>query len=140
MIKIVIVDKEKAMDFNEAEWQEVNKNHFGPGVKWNTTKFAFKATEDNETVGLIFGKHESGTIYVSNIIVAKEKRRQGIGTRLIKEAEKFGKKFGDHKIWLISGKHYAEDLFFEKLGFKKEAFLPDLFFHRGFFVYTKEIK
>lgn len=140
MIKIVEVDKEKAMDFNESEWEEVNNIHFGPGLKWNTTRFAFKAVEKDKTVGLVFGKHESGTIYISNIIVNKKKRRQGIGTKLIKKAENFGKKFGDHKIWLISGKHYPEDPFFEKLGFKREAFLPNLFFHRDFIVYTKEIK
>ena len=140
MIKIIKVNKQEAMNFNEAEWQEVNNIHFGPGIKWNTTEFAFKATEDNKNVGLIFGKHESGTIYISNIIVTNKKRRQGIGTMLIKKAESFGKKFGDHKIWLISGKHYPEDPFFEKLGFKKEALLPNLFFHKDFIVYTKEIK
>lgn len=140
MVKIIEVDKEMAIDFNEAEWQEVNNVHFGPELRWNTTHFAFKATEKGKTVGLIFGKHESGTVYVSNIIVSKEQRRKGIGTVLMNKAENFGKKFGDHKIWLISGEHYPEDPFFEKLGFKKEAFLPNLFFHKDFIVYTKEIK
>lgn len=77
MIKIVKVDKKKVMDFNEAEWQEVNDIHFGPGIKWNTTEFAFKATENGKTVGVTFGKHESGTVYISNIIVAKEKKKTG---------------------------------------------------------------
>ncbi|MFC1600463.1 GNAT family N-acetyltransferase [Patescibacteria group bacterium] len=140
MVKIIKVDREKAMDFNETEWQEANKRHFGPGIKWNTTPFAFKAVENSKVIGLIFGKHESGTIYVSNIIVTKGKRRQGIGTMLIKRAEDFGKDFGDHKIWLISGKHYEENLFFEKLGFKKRALLPNLFFHKDFAVYSKGIE
>jgi len=114
--------------------------HFGKGVKWNTTPFQFKATENGKTVGLIFGKHESGTIYVSNIIVAKEKRMQGIGTLLIQKAEEFGKKFGDHKIWLISGENYPEDRFFKDLGFQNQAVIPDLYFHKNFIIYTKEIK
>lgn len=59
---------------------------------------------------------------------------------LVKRIEKFGKKFGDHKIWLITGKHYAENEFFEKLGFIKEALIPDLFFNRDFIVYTKGIE
>jgi GNAT superfamily N-acetyltransferase len=140
MIKIVEVDKGKVMDFNETEWQKVNNINFGPGFKWNTTHFAFKATENGKIVGVTFGKHESGTVYISNIIVAQEKRRQGVGTMLIKRIEKFGKQFGDHKIWLISGKHYVESLFFENLGFKEEALLPNLFFHKDFVVYTKEIE
>jgi GNAT superfamily N-acetyltransferase len=127
------------MDFNEDEWQYVNDLRFGKGVKWNTTPFQFKATENGKTTGLIFGKHESGTIYVSNIIVAKAKRRRGIGTILIKKAEDFGRKIGDHKMWLISGEDYSEDAFFKKLGFQNQAVIPDLFFHKNFIIYTKEI-
>ena len=100
---------------------------------WN--KFHF----NEKTVGLIFGKHESGTIYISNIIVAKENRRKGIGTKLIQKAEEFGKKLGDHKIWLITGKHYPEDPFFKNMGFIREALLPNHYFHKDFVVYTKEI-
>src|SRR5512135_2367108 len=99
MVMILKVAKSKAMDFNESEWNLVNDEHFGRGTRWNETPFRFKAVEGGKTVGLIFGKHESGTIYVSNIIVAKDKRKQGIGRKLIEKAEEFGKKFGDHKIW-----------------------------------------
>ena len=140
MIKISKVARNKAMEFNESEWDMVNDEHFGKGIRWNTTPFQFKATENGKTVGLIFGKHESGTIYISNIIVAKDKRRQGIATKLVEEAIDFGKKFKDHKIWLISGAHYKEDPFFAKIGFKKEATIPDLYFHKNFIIYTKEIK
>lgn len=90
-------------------------------------------------MGLIYGKYESGTVYVRNIIVAKDKRRQGIGTLLIKKAEDFGQKYGDRKIWLITGKHYSENPFFLKLGFKPEATLPNLYFHKDFIVYTKDL-
>ena len=139
MIKITRIAKRKAMDFNESEWDLVNELHFGKGVRWNTTPFRFKATENGQTVGLIFGQHESGTIYIRNIIVTKNKRRRGIGTKLIKKAEDFGKKFGDHKIWLITGKHYPEDPFFKALGFKRQSILKDLFFHRDFIIYAKAI-
>lgn len=130
----------KAMNFNEREWDMVNDIHFGKGIRWNTTPFTFKATKNGKTVGLIFGKHESGTIYISNIIVAKSERRKGIGTKLIQKAEEFGKKFCDHKIWLITGRHYSEDPFFKKSGFKKQALLSDLYFHKDFIVYAKPIE
>jgi len=139
MIKISKVARKKAMEFNESEWNEVNDVHFGKGVRWNEKPFRFKAMEGGKTVGLIFGKHESGTIYISNIIVAKENRRKGIGTKLIQKAEEFGKKLGDHKIWLITGKHYPEDPFFKNMGFIREALLPNHYFHKDFVVYTKEI-
>lgn len=139
MIEIQEAKREDTFDINEEEWNYINDIHFGKGVRWNTTEFRFKAVEDGKIVGLIYGKHESGTIYVSNIIVFKGKRRQGIGTLLIKRAEEFGKEFGDHKIWLISGAHYEEAPFFKALGFKEEAVLPDLYFHKDFIVYTKEI-
>lgn len=139
MMEILKTDKQEVMSFNEPWWDKINDVHFGKGIRWNTTEFAYKAVEGSDVVGLIFGKHESGTIYVSNIIVREDKRRQGIGTVLLKRAEEFGKQFGDHKIWLISGKHYSEDPFFKKLGFKEEAFLPNLYFHEDFLVYTKNI-
>ena len=128
------------MKFNEDEWQSVNDSHFGKGVRWNTAPFNYKATKNGKLVGLIFGKHESGTIYVANIIVAKKHRRKGVGQALIQKAEEFGKKFGDHKIWLISGKNYPEDKFFKAVGFKKEAILPNLYFHKDFIIYSKKIK
>ena len=53
---------------------------------------------------------------------------------------KLGKKLGDHKIWLITGKHYPEDPFFVYLGFKSEAILSDLYFHMDFIIYTKKIE
>ena len=140
MIKISKVVKSKATVFNESEWDAVNDVHFGKGIRWNEKAFRFKSTENGKTVGLIFGKHESGTVYVSNIIVAKDQRRKGIGTKLMQKAEEFGKKFGDHKIWLITGVHYSEDPFFKKLGFKRQAILPNHYFHKNFIVYTKEIK
>ncbi|MDD4333442.1 MAG: GNAT family N-acetyltransferase [Patescibacteria group bacterium] len=140
MIKISKAVQKKVMGFNESEWQKVNDVHFGKGIKWNSTPFSFKAVENKKIVGLIFGKHESGTIYISNIIVAEEKRRKGVGTKLIQKAEEFGEKFGDHKIWLISGNDYPEDPFFKSLGFKKQALLPDHYFHKDFVVYVKEIK
>jgi len=140
MIKISKVAKKRAMEFNEREWDVVNGIHFGKGVKWNEKPFRFKATENGEIVGLIFGKHESGTVYVSNIIVAEARKREGIGTKLIRKAEEFGRKLGDHKIWLITGSNYPENPFFEKVGFQKQASLPDLYFHGDFVIYTKEIK
>ncbi len=139
MLEIVEVDREEVFDINENEWNPVNDAHFGKGIRWNTTPFRFKAVENGAIVGLIYGKHESGTVYISNIIVFEKHRRKGIGTKLISKAEKFGHKFGDHKIWLISGKHYSEDPFFEKVGFKKEAVLPNLYFNKDFIVYAKSI-
>jgi ribosomal protein S18 acetylase RimI-like enzyme len=140
MIVIQTVQKDDVFDLNEGEWDLVNDKHFGEGIRWNTTQFRFGAIEDGKVVGLIFGKHESGTVFISNIIVFKGKRRQGIGTQLILKAEAFGKSYGDHKIWLISGAHYPEDPFFENVGFKKEALLPNLYFNKDFIVYTKDIQ
>lgn len=139
MVNITECEKDDVMDFNESEWDKVNDIHIGKGIRWNTTPFHFKAVEDEKTVGVIFGKHESGTVFVSNIIVAKEKRLQGIGRKLIEKAEEFAKSFEDHKLWLITGKDYPEDPFFAKVGFSKEADLPNLYFHRDFVIYVKDI-
>ena len=78
-------------------------------------------------------------VYVKNIIVAEDKRGQGIGQKLMEQIEKFGKKLGAHKIYLQTGADWKERKFYDKLGFKKTADLPKHHFKRDFVIYSKFI-
>src|SRR4030065_86225 len=113
MIKISRASKKSTKDFNEKEWRNVDIAHYGKRVDWKEHKFRFKATEDGKLVGVISGKYEAGVIYIGSVITAEKARGKGIGTMLIQKAEEFGKKYGAHHIWLITGKEWSERKFYE---------------------------
>jgi ribosomal protein S18 acetylase RimI-like enzyme len=137
MIKISnATSKDSLLD----EWHKVDIPHYGKRIEWNEKKFRFKAVEDGKLVGTIDGKHESGVVYISSLITSENTRGKGIGTMLIKKAEAFGKKLGAHRTWLITGKDWAENAFYKKLGFELIGNLPDFHFHKDFVIYTRLIK
>ena len=140
MIKISKATKKSTTDFSEKEWHKVDNAHYGRRVEWNEQKFRFKATEDGKLLGLTSGNHESGIIYIQQIITAEGARGKGIGTLLIRKVEEFGKNLGAHKMWLITGKDWSENVFYKKLGFKIEGTLPDHHFHKDFVIYSRPIR
>jgi GNAT superfamily N-acetyltransferase len=141
MIKITKVSKEdNILKWSTTEWHKADKVHYGRRVEWKEKKFRFIAKEDDKVVGFIYGKHESGVVYIGGLITAEEVRGKGIGTKLVQKAEKWGKKLGAHRLWLITGRNWAENAFYRKLGFKLIANLPDFHFHKDFVVYTRPIK
>ncbi len=137
MIKIA---KATSRDSLLNEWHRVDVPHYGKRIEWNEKKFRFKALEDGKLVGTIDGKHGSGVVYIDSIITTENARGKGVGTMLIKKAEEFGKKFGAHRTWLITGKEWAENAFYKKLGFELIGNLLDFHFHTDFVIYTRLIK
>jgi ribosomal protein S18 acetylase RimI-like enzyme len=140
MIIVSKATKKDTKDWSKKEWHKVDFAHYGKSVEWNEQKFRFKATEDGKLVGFLYGKHESGVIYISSIITAENARGKGIGTMLISKSEEVGKKLGAHKMWLITGKKWSENAFYQKVGFKIIGTLPDFHFHEDFVIYSKNIR
>jgi len=124
----------------QKEWNKMNLAHYGKDIKWTEKKFRFKAVENGEIVGTVSGKYESGVVYISSLITHEDYRGQGIGTMLVQKVQEFGKKNGAHLMWLNTGKEWSENSFYQKLGFKLIADLPDFYFHTDFVIYTREIK
>lgn len=139
MIKVTKATRAQIKNFNEKEWHGVDLEHYGKHVHWNEKNFIFKAVENEKIVGTITGKHEAGVIYVGTIIVSQDKRGSGIGQKLLAKAESFGKKLGAHKIWLITGKGWRAEEFYDKIGFRLITVLPNHHFHKDFAIYEKDI-
>lgn len=139
MIKITMTSYNQIKDFNIREWHGVDIEHYGKEVEWKDKNFIFKAEENRQIVGTASGKYASGVVYISEIIVAKDKRSKGVGRDLMKKIEEFGKKLEAHKIWLITGRDWTENEFYQKLGFKNGGILPKHNFKKDYVIYSKFI-
>jgi len=139
MIKISDSNWNETKAFGDKEWPFANLEHYGDKVDCNQKDFIFKATEDGDILGSIKGSHEAGVIYISYLIVAHNKKGQGIGKLLTLKTEDFGKKLGAHKVYLLTGKGWEAERFYQKLGYKKTAILPNHHFHKDFVIYEKFI-
>lgn len=138
-VVILPAKKDELKEFSIREWHDVDIEHYGRTVEWNLKEFVFKATENGAVLGMISGKHESGVLYIEDIIVGKEKRISGIGKALMKAAEEFGKSQGAHKAYLLTGKTWGAAQFYESLGYTKCGDLPDHHFHTDFVAYSKKL-
>ena len=93
---------------------------------------------DGEIIGGLYGRSIWGTLEIKTFVVRTENRNEGIGRKLIMEAEKEAKKRNCRFISLDTFSFQAPE-FYEKLGFKKIGTETD--FPKGFekYYYRKEI-
>jgi GNAT superfamily N-acetyltransferase len=115
MITIEKSSKAEIKEFNAGQWvatdvltSEKNKGEV----------FVFKAMEDGEIVGTIYGRLADGVLCIDDLVVTKNKRGLGIGRSLMEKAEAFGRKLKARKAYLITGKDWDVRGFYEKLGYK----------------------
>lgn len=139
MIQIAKASKQEIKKFSKKEWLKASIKHYGKPVDYKEREFVFKAIQNGKIVGVILGKHESGLLYIFDIIVADDKRGQGIGKASMKKAEEFGKKLGAHKIHLMTGKGWEAEKFYLASGFKQICLLPNHHFHKDFVLFEKFI-
>ncbi len=139
-ISISKTTEKEIKGFNKKAWKEADQEHYGLGVRWVGKEFFLKATQEGKIVGSVKAKYDAGVVYIKNIIIAKSKRRQGVGRKLMVKTEEVSKKLGSHKIYLFTGKKWViARKFYEKLGYKKTADLPKHFFKHDFVIYSKTI-
>ena len=82
----------------------------------------FLAFEDGELVGCIFGKSQSGSLYVGKLAVWPHRQGEGIGRCLMQAAEDFARKTGLGALELDTRIELTENhVTFAALGFVKVA-------------------
>ena len=94
--------------------------------------------EQNEIIGGLYGRSLWGTLEIKTFVVKTENRNEGIGRKLIEEAEKEAKIRNCRFISLDTFSFQAPE-FYEKLGFEKIGTETD--FPKGFekYYYRKKI-
>jgi len=137
-ITISSVTGNETRDFEIAEWTSVDEEHWGGEIDWDVEDFYFKAWgDDNNILGTIKGKFEAGVVFVDQLVVGEKSRGLGIGTKLMKYIEEWGKKKGAHKIFLFTQEKWKASDFYKKLGYKNTGVLENHYLHGDFIIYSK---
>ena len=104
--------------------REFNKFAIENGVECNYKPFAFIAKDEDKIVGLLTGHSYYKEVYISDLVVLEEYRKQHIGSKLVKEVENYFKNKQLDNINLTTRRFQAPD-FYKKCGFELEFIRKD---------------
>ena len=93
-------------------------------VELNFEEFCFAAEEDGKLAGIITGRAYYNEVHIADLIVGKEYRRYGIGSKLVAAVEDAYKGRGYTKISLTTFGFQAPK-FYEKQGYELEFVRED---------------
>lgn len=136
-IKITSSNPKETKEFEIKEWTAIDAEHWGREIEWKEFGYRFKAELNGQIVGLIFGTHEAGTTYVHDLIVAKEHRGKGIGTKLLTFIEHWTVEQGGHKVWFVTQSKWEASKLYDKLNYKVTCTLKKHFLGEDFVLYEK---
>ena len=126
--------------FNKKEWRNADTEHYGRPQDFSETQFRIVAREKNGIIGSLKLRIKLGVCEVQSIIVGKKLRGTGVGSALMEKAEQIARKRGIHKLWLETGKGWAAEKFYRKLGYRKNTVLPKHYAKRDFILYEKMLR
>ena len=96
-------------NFHDKEWETTNVGYYGKSVDWKKDKRYLVAYDSkNKIVGVLYLHVQANVAYFNTAIVDRGKRSEGIGTKLIKEAEKLVQRLGAHKVYFTTGKTWRK--------------------------------
>lgn len=94
--------------------------------------------DSGAVIGGLWGASVVGWLYVDLVVVPEGHRGQGLGTKLLQEAEAIARKRGCIGMWLYTATFQAPG-FYEKLGFRKFGTIPDYPLGHDTIYYSKRL-
>lgn len=132
----------KLSEFRHKQWELIHPEHFGSKQDlfyWTNHKFIFKAEEAGKIIGVIQGYWVAGVMFIDQLVVDSKTQSKGIGTMLMNKVEQIAMQNKLHKIYLQTGIDWQAVGFYEKLGYKKETKITNLWEHKDFWIMSKEL-
>lgn len=123
-IEIEDVSPERTRDFRRAHEREALSTLWNFRVIWHEQRHEIAATAAGEIVGVLALRIAASLAHVESLIVAPERRKSGIGRRLLERAENVANYYNCHKMTLEAPATLPARAFFEACGYKVEAILP----------------
>lgn len=143
-MKIVIRKKlTKTSDpLAKREWRKDDIEHYGRSfpISFWSQKFEVYVKDGRKIVGRATLRMRGGVGEVHQFLIARTYRRKGVGTLLMKKVETIARSKKAHKLFLDTGKGWAAEDFYKKLGFRETGILRDHFCRRDFVLLTKQLK
>jgi GNAT superfamily N-acetyltransferase len=99
----------------------------------------FILTENEEPLGAISLRFEGYDCELEAIAVDEKNQGKGYGSELVRFTEGLAKGRGFHKVWCYSLEIYEAEGFYEKHGWKKEGFVPEVIDGHGCFKFSKRL-
>ena len=93
-------------------------------VELNFEEFTFAAEDDGKLAGIITGRAYYNEVHIGDLIIGKDYRRAGVGSRLVAAVEEAFKGKGYEKIALTTFGFQAPE-FYKKLGYELEFVRED---------------
>ena len=93
-------------------------------VELNYEDFCFVAEDEGNIAGVITGRAYYNEVHIGDLIVGKDLRKSGIGTKLVRAVEDAYKDKGYEKITLTTFGFQAPE-FYKKLGYELEFVRED---------------
>jgi ribosomal protein S18 acetylase RimI-like enzyme len=136
-IKILRKKTKLLKDFWEKEWEYADVEHWGRHTRWEEKVYFIKALEKGKVLGLLEMCIQAGVAKIKDVIIAHNHRREGVGRKLMLEAEKLAKENKAHKIYLITGKDWISEKFYKSIGYEVTGTLKKHFFQLDFIQFSK---
>lgn len=109
--------------FADAEWQVVDAAEYGG--EWRREPFAFSARRGDRVVGVASGWTNLGVAHLSDLIVAADERRLGVGSQLLAAFEDLASRRGCRRLSLRTVEGSPAQTFYRERGWRVEGRLAD---------------
>lgn len=133
-------DERALQVFKEQVWPNADVEHYGDNLpSFFKEELTFIAEENGAIVGYSTMIADSGVAQIEPLMVAVDRKGQGIGSALLVAVEAKAKQMGIHKLWLETGSDWKAKHFYEKSGFAVRSVLPNHIGGREFVLMDKMI-
>jgi GNAT superfamily N-acetyltransferase len=123
-VEIEDVQPERTRAFRRAHEREALSTLWNFRVVWHEQRHEIAATIGGEIVAVLALRIAASLAHVESLVVAPERRKNGIGRMLLERAEKIANYYNCHKMTLEAPAALPARAFFEACGYKVEAILP----------------
>ena len=128
----------KIKAFEKNEWHIADIEHYGKDRDCVKRKYKFIADNKfGDILGILDLIIEANVALVENLLVSSKDRRQGIGKKLILEAERFAKKHKCNKVWVETNEDWNAAKFYKKVNYKVTGTHEKHYFNKKGLIFTK---
>jgi GNAT superfamily N-acetyltransferase len=123
-VEIAAVQPDRTAAFRAAHERDALSELWGFRVVWHEQRHELAALDGDAVIGALGLRIAASLAHLESLAVAPERRRGGIGRRLVSRAEELANYYNCHKMVVEVPARGSAREFLEACGYKAEAVLP----------------